>query len=82
MFLQVLRPFETFLASAALVRLQGDMDTDMGCNMVALDRGCSTQIPATGEVEVVGALATNMSLTDMILQNMSAGCDTQDACDF
>jgi hypothetical protein len=44
------------------------MDTDMGCDMVALHRSCTARAPPTGEVQVIGALTSDMALTDVLLQ--------------
>jgi hypothetical protein len=68
MFLQILWTLESLATEITLVWLQGHMNTDVRGDVVTLDRGGSASVPTTGEVEVVGALATNMSLTDMILE--------------
>jgi len=44
------------------------MDTDVRCDMVALHRSCTTRAPSTSEIEVVGALTSDMALTDVLLQ--------------
>ena len=48
MLFQVLGALERLSAEVALMRLQGDMDPDMGRNVVALDRRGPTASPLTG----------------------------------
>ncbi len=36
--------------------------------MVTLHRGCSTRAPATGKIQVVGALTSDVALTDVLLR--------------
>ena len=68
MLLQVLGSLEALAAEVALVRLKGNMDTDMRSDVVTLNSGCPTLIPLAGEVKVVGALATNMLLANVFLK--------------
>lgn len=70
MLLQVLRTLEGLAAEIALVRLERHMDADMRGNMITLDGGCLAIIPLTSEIQVVRALATNMFLAYVLLQNM------------
>jgi hypothetical protein len=65
--LQVLRALEGLATEVALVRLQGDMDTNMGGDVVALDGGGVAVAPLASQVQVVGALATDMALADVFL---------------
>jgi hypothetical protein len=37
-------------------------------DVIALDRGSTAVAPLAGEVQVVGALAANMALTDVVLR--------------
>lgn len=46
------------------------MDADVRGDVVALDSGGAAIAPLAGEVQVVGALAANMALADVVL----AGC--------
>ena len=39
----------------------------MRCDVVTLDRCCATGAPLADEVKIVGALATDVALTDVIL---------------
>jgi hypothetical protein len=64
---KILRAFERLAAEIALVRLQGDVHANVRCDVVALDRGGAAVAPLAGQVQVVGALATNMALTNVIL---------------
>lgn len=67
MLLQVLRTLEGLATEVALVRLQGDMDTNVRRDVVALDRGGTAGTPLTSQVQVVGALAADMALTHVFL---------------
>jgi hypothetical protein len=67
MFLEILRALEGLAAELALVRLQGNMDADVGGDVVALDSGGAALTPRAGQVEVVGRLAADMALADMFL---------------
>lgn len=66
--LQILWALEGLSAEIAFVRLQGNVDSDVRGNVVALDGGGATGIPATGKVEVVGAFASHMLFADVLLQ--------------
>lgn len=77
MLLQVLRALEALATEVALVRLQRDMDTNMRGDVVALNSGGTAEVPTTGQVEIVGALATDMALADVLLEGVSG--TTQDA---
>ena len=67
MFLEILGTFESFATKFALVWFQGNMDSNVGGDMVAFDcRGTATT-PLTRQVEVVGALAADVSFADMFL---------------
>ena len=67
MLLEILRPLEGLAAKLTLVRLEGHMDSDVRCDVVALDRGGAARIPLASEAQIVGALASNMALADMVL---------------
>jgi hypothetical protein len=71
--LQVLGSLEALAAEIALVWLQGHMNADMRCNVVALDRSRPALIPLTGQVQVVGALSTNVFLADMLIERLCCG---------
>ena len=71
MLLQVLGTLEGFAAEIALVRLQWDMHADVRGDVITLDSGGTAVAPLAGEVQVVGALAANMTLADVILRGVS-----------
>ena len=66
-FLEVLWTLESLAAKLATVRLQWDMHTDVGCNVVAFDDLDATGTPRALQVEVIGALATDVAFADVIL---------------
>lgn len=68
MLLQVLGALEGLSTEATLVRLERDVDTNVGGDVVALDRAGVASLPATDEVQVVGALPSDMSLAEMLLR--------------
>lgn len=68
MFFEILRPLEGLAAEITFVRLQGNMDSDVGGDVIALDSVCAATAPCALEIEVVGALATDMAFTDMFLR--------------
>ena len=68
--LQILRTLESLAAEVTLVGLQGDVDSDVGGDMVTLDGGGSALVPSTGQVKVVGALATDMLLANVFLKRV------------
>jgi hypothetical protein len=71
MLLEILGSLERLAAHVTLVRLQGHMDPDVRSDVVSLDRGGPARVPLTSQVEVVGALATNVTLTDVLLRQVS-----------
>lgn len=78
--LEILRALECFATEVALVRLQGYMNSDVRGDVITLDGGGATCTPLTGQVEVVGALATDMALADVVLGVLLAsdgGCDEE-----
>jgi hypothetical protein len=79
MLLQVLGALESLAAEATLMWFERDVDPNVGGDVVALDRAGVASLPATHEVQVVGALPSNMSLTEMLLEiiMMSFVCQSQ-----
>lgn len=67
MLLKILGTLERLSAKVALVRLERDMDADVRRDVVALDGRGAAGIPLAGQVQVVGALATNVLLADVLL---------------
>ena len=68
MLLQILRTLECFAAEVTFVRLQRDVHTDMGSDVITLDSGSSAVAPLTSQVQVVGAFSTDMAFTDVVLE--------------
>ena len=65
--LQILGSLECLTTEVAFVRLQGHVNTNVRCNVITLYRGSSAVAPLAGQIQVVGALATNMAFTDVVL---------------
>jgi hypothetical protein len=72
MFLQVLRALEGLAAKLTLVRLQGHMHTDVRGDVISLDRSSTARVPLASQVEVVCALAANMALTDVLIEQLGS----------
>jgi hypothetical protein len=72
MLLQILRALESLAAEVALVWFERDMHANVRGDVVAFDGGGSAGTPLAGEVEVVGALAADMALADVVLDRWSA----------
>lgn len=70
MFLQVLGTLEALATEVTLVRLEGNMDTNVRGNVITLDGCCAAIVPATGQVQIISALATDMTLTDVIIEGL------------
>ncbi len=66
--LEILRALESLSAEVTFVWLEGDVYSNVGCDMVALDGGGPAGLPATGEVQVVGALSADVLLADVVLE--------------
>ena len=65
--LEILGALEGLPAEVALVRLQRDVDTNVRGDVVTLDGCGAARVPLAGQVEVVGALPSNVPLTDVVL---------------
>ena len=74
MLLEILRALECLATEVALMRLEWNMDADVGFDVVAFDGGGAAGTPLAGEVEVVGALAADMALADVVLGCVLAVC--------
>jgi hypothetical protein len=66
-FLEILWTLEGLAAELALMRLQGHVDADVRRDVVSLHRRRTTATPLTRQVEIVGALATDVAFADMVL---------------
>jgi hypothetical protein len=67
MLFEILGTLECLLAVVALVWLQWDMDADVRGDVITLHGGCPAGSPGTGEVQIIGRLAANVILADVIL---------------
>jgi hypothetical protein len=65
--LQILGSLET-LSAFALVRLEGDVHSDMAGDVIPLRGLCVAISPGTGQAQVVGSLAANMLVGAVGLQ--------------
>lgn len=65
--LQILGALEGFPAEITLVWFKRYMHADMRGDVVALDSGSATATPLAGQVEVVCALAADVTLAHMFL---------------
>ncbi len=68
MLLEILWALEALSAESAFVWLQWNMDADVRGNVVALDSGGTAVDPSTSQVQVVGRFASDMALTDVLIQ--------------
>jgi hypothetical protein len=71
MLLQILRSLERFATEVAFVRLERDVHANMRCDMITLNSCRAACTPLAGQVKVVGAFATDMSLTNVVLKSRS-----------
>lgn len=65
--LEILRPLERLAAENAFVWLEWHVNADVRGEMVALHGGGAASTPLARQVEIVGALATDMALADVVL---------------
>lgn len=65
--LEILRALEGLSADVAVVRLEGGVDTDVRGDVVALGTADVAALPLAGEAEVVGRLATDVVVTEMLV---------------
>jgi hypothetical protein len=65
--LEILRTLESLAAEVALVRLQRDVNANVRSDVITLDRSGAAVAPLAGQVQVVGALATDVALADVVL---------------
>lgn len=49
----------------AAIRFEGDVNTNVGGNVVAFDSACVTTIPSANQREIIGTFASNMDLAKM-----------------
>ena len=46
------------------------MHTDMRCDVITLHSGGAARVPLACEIEIVGALAANMALTNVLIEGL------------
>jgi len=71
--LEILRTLEGLAAEVAFVGLERHVDSDVGGDVITLDGGGPALVPLAGEVQVVGALAADVLLADVIVEDFSRG---------
>ena len=69
MFLEILRALERLSAEFASMRLEGDVDANVGGDMVAFDDGDMAVPPCALEIEVVCAFSSYMTVAHMLLNH-------------
>jgi hypothetical protein len=65
--LEILRTLESFTTEIALVRLQRYVNANVRSDVVAFDSGGAAVTPLACQIQIVGALATDMALANVIL---------------
>lgn len=65
--LQILGTLERLATEVALVRLQRNVDTDVRGNVITLNGGSAAVTPLTCQVQIVGALAPNVTFANVVL---------------
>ena len=73
MLLQILGPLERLAAKITLVRLEGHVNTDVGGDVVALRAGDVAVAPSAGEAEVVGGLAADVVVAEVVVEDLGVG---------
>ena len=66
--LQILGPLEGLAAKLAAMGFQGNMDSDMRRDMITLDDRYGAVAPGAGQIQVIGALATDVGIAYMVLE--------------
>ena len=67
MLLEILRALEGLSAEFTSMWFQGDVHSDVGGDVIALDDGDMAIAPCALQIEVVGALPPNMTVANMFL---------------
>lgn len=68
--LEILRSLEGLATEVALMRLEGNVDANVRCDVIALDGCDAARTPVASQVEVVCALATDVTLAYVLLMQM------------
>jgi len=66
--LEILRALESLATEVTLVWLQRHVDADVRGDVISLDSRRAAATPLAGEIEIVCALAANMSLADVVVE--------------
>lgn len=74
MLLQILGALESLATEVTLVRLKWHMNADVGGDMITLDSCGVASAPLAGQVEVVGAFTSNVTLANMLLYGVLLAC--------
>lgn len=69
--LEILGTLEGLATEVALVRLERDVDADVRSDVVTLDGRGAAVAPLASQVEIVGALAANVTLANVILAGIN-----------
>lgn len=75
MLLQILRTLESLATELAAMRFQGNMDSDVRSDVIALDNLNAAVRPRALQVEIVGAFAANMFVAYVILELSTSPLD-------
>lgn len=67
MLFEILRTLEGLAAEITLVWFKRDMHSNMGGDVIPFYGGGAAAAPLAGQVQVVGALATDMAFADVFL---------------
>lgn len=65
--LEILGALKGLSTEVAFVRLQWDVDANVGSDVVTLDSGCPARAPSARKVEIICTLSSNVLLTNMFL---------------
>lgn len=71
--LEILRALECLATEVAFMRLQRNVNTDVGGDVITFDSGCAAVTPLARQIQVVGALATNVTFANVIVELLSGG---------
>jgi hypothetical protein len=68
MLLEILWALESLATEVALVWFQRYVNANVRSDVITFDSGGAAVTPLAGQIQIVGALATNMALANVILQ--------------
>jgi hypothetical protein len=67
MLLEILRTLEGFAAEVAFVRLKWHVYANVRCDMISLHSGGAAATPLASQIQIIGALTTDMTLANVVL---------------